>query len=176
MKKSYQLNLLHWKFEIGNWKFPKGYTVVELLLYMGLLSILLVVLLQIFTELIDLQLDTHDTSVVEQDSKFLLSRLLYDIHRADSVTTPGSLGANIDTLQLNIGSVQYVYQLQNGNIYLVATDSSQLNSIDTTVSNLSFTRVGNDTGKHQIRVSYTITSKHTQNPDTKTVSTTIGLR
>lgn len=154
----------------------KGYTLVELLLYMGLLAILLLVLLQIFTELINVQLDSQDTSVVEQDSKVILLRLLYDINRADSITTPGSLGMTSDTLQLTIGSIQYVYQLQNGGIYLVATNSSQLNGIDTVITNLSFTRIGNDIGKHQIKTSYTVTSKQSKKTDTKVVNTTIGLR
>ena len=157
-------------------RIAKGYTLVELLLYMGILSILLVVLLQIFSSLIDIQLDTQDTSVVEQDSKLILLRLLYDINRADLVTIPGSLGETSDTLQLTIGPTQYVYLLQNGSLYLSATSSSQLNGIDTTISGVSFTRVGNNTGKNQIKISYTITSKQAQKADTKTVNTTIGLR
>ena len=163
--------------EIGNWKFSAGYTLVEMLIYMGLLSIIMVILLQLFTSLIDIQLDTRDSSVVEQDSKYILARLFYDIHRADSIASPGPLGTTTNTLQLAAGGTSYTYDIQNGNLYLVTSQSDQLNGVDTTISNLSFKRIGNTDGKHLILVTYTVTSKiNTTTPEVKNVSTTIGMR
>src|SRR4030042_5852170 len=83
-----------WNLVFGIWKFQKGFTLVEILLYMGLLAILLVVLTEILVSILAVKIEFEATSSVEQDSRFLLSRLFYDINRASAITTPGSIGSS----------------------------------------------------------------------------------
>src|SRR5260221_14701462 len=94
-----------------------GFTIIEMLLYISLLTLFMVVLVQIFTSTLSAQLETESTSALTQDSKFILSRLSYDLSDASSVTTPGTLGQTSSTLQFVNNSVAYSYSLDaNGNL------------------------------------------------------------
>jgi len=168
------------KFKVQSSKFIKGFTLVELLIYMGLLSIILVVLSQIFGSILDAQLESEATSSVHRDGRFILSKLTYDVHRANSIVLPASLGASSTSLQLDISGIN-TYSLNNGNLEL--TDSlgtNNLNSGDTIVSNLTFTRIGNSVAnaKNTVRIFYTVTSKviRPKGLETKDFQTTIGIR
>lgn len=156
----------------------KGFTLVELIIYMGMMTVILVVLTQIFTSLLDLRLESEASSSVEQDSRFILSRIIYDIHRAQSITSPASLGETSTTLQLGIDGVTHTYSLQGTDLELATASAQQVNSHDIEVSNVSFRRLGNTTGKHAIQVTYTVNSKTQRpgGPESKTITTTVGLR
>ena len=166
------------KLEIRNSK--KGFTLVELLIYMGLLSIILVVLSQIFGSVLDAQLESQATSSVHRDGRFILSKLTYDVHRANSIVLPASLGTSSTSLQLDISGIN-TYSLNNGNLELTSgLETNNLNSGDTTVSNLTFTRIGNSVAnaKNTVRITYTITSRivRPKGLETKDFQTTIGIR
>jgi len=68
-------------------KTQRGLTLVEMLLYMAVFSILLTVLLQIFFSALDVQLESKATSGVDQDGTYIMARLTYDIQRAQAVIT-----------------------------------------------------------------------------------------
>ncbi|MFH1832603.1 MAG: prepilin-type N-terminal cleavage/methylation domain-containing protein [Candidatus Levyibacteriota bacterium] len=152
-----------------------GFTLIELLIYLGIFSMLLLVLVQLFTAILDVQLDTEATSGVQEDGKYLFSRLNYDIGRASDVKVPLSYGVESQTLTITINSDDYVYSLNNGNLMLGA---DQLNGNDTSVSNLSFMQLGQTEGKSTIKVAFTLTSKTIKKsgPESKTFQTAIGLR
>lgn len=160
----------------------KGFTLIELLLFMGMVSILLLVLTQMFVSVLDLQKESTAVSAIQEDGAMILSRMMYDISRADSIVTPSSLGQQTTSLQITTGGINYTYSLNNnGNLELtdnVGTD--QLNSFNSTVSNLTFTRLGNNIvgGKHTIRLAFRLTSKVRQAKgfEVKNFQTTIGIR
>ncbi len=159
----------------------KGFTLIELILYMGMFSVILLVLSALFTAIIDTQLDVEATSAVEADSKFVASRLMYDIQRAESITTPASLGGQGSSLTLVVDGTVFVYSLQNQNLLLtVGSDSQQLNGEGSSVTDLTFTRLGNagSGAKPAVRTQITFESTvaQPQDPETKTVDITIGLR
>jgi type II secretory pathway pseudopilin PulG len=157
----------------------KGFTLIELLLYMGMFSVILLVLTSLFAAIVDTQLDVQATSAVESDSKFITSRLMYDINRAQSVTTPAALGEEGSALTLVIDGVVTVYSLNSGNMHLtVGADIQNLNSEGSRITSATFTRLGNSGGKPAIRVLLTLesTTGQAQDPERKTVDITIGLR
>lgn len=158
-----------------------GFTLVELLIYIGIMSILFTILAQIFSSIIDVQLESEANSAVQQEGRFILSRFTYDIHRANTIVTPGALGGQSNSLQLTINGVNYTYALVSGNLQLTnALGTNNLNGPDISVSNLSFTRLGNSVAnaKNTIQISYTVTSKvvRPKGPETKDFQTTIGIR
>lgn len=157
----------------------KGFTVVELLLYLGLLTIFTVILTRIFTAILDVQLESVATSAVEGDSRFIFSRLAYDINRADSIVTPNAPGVEADSLTLMMGTIANTYSINLNNLMLANDNGAhQLNGYGTQISNLSFMRLGNENGKNSIRITFTITStvQEVSGPETKIVETTIGIR
>lgn len=152
-----------------------GTTIIELTIYMGILAVVLVVLTQLFGSAVDVRRESEATSYTMTDIRYLYSRFLYDISNADSITTPANLGNSSASLQFVKDSVTHTYQLSSSNLLL---DSVQLNNFGTSISNVSFQRLGNAGGKHTIRVSYTVTSKTKKSSgnEIKTVTTTIGMR
>ncbi len=164
----------------------RGFTLVEMLIYMGIFSIMLIALTQIFTSIIDVQLESQSNGSVSQDGQYILSRLTYDIQRAQDIATPSAqaLGTPSSTLGLVINDVNgtsYTYASSSGN--LVVTNNlgtNQLNGYDTSLSEVSFTRLGNSGAgnKNTITFSFTLTSKTARNSvyQSRTFQSSIGLR
>lgn len=157
----------------------RGFTIVELIIYMGILSLILIVMTDIFSSIIDVRRDSEAITVVEQDGNFLLAKLFYDISHAQSIATPATLGATSNTLQITISGVTNTYSLNSGNLQVVnANGTNVLNSLNSSISNLTFLRLGNSSGKNTIQLSFTVTSKilRVSSTESKTYSTSVGLR
>ena len=158
----------------------KGVTLIEILLYIGLLSIFLLVLVDIFMGGINLGLDTEATSAVQQDGKFILTRMMYDVSRADSVSQPATLGSSSSSLVLTIGGIVYTYSLNGSNLTLSqGGETLNLNGLGSQITNLNFTRVGNVSGKptFQVSISLKSTTERSGNQfETRDFQTTLGLR
>src|SRR4030043_559602 len=157
-------------------KKDRGFTLVELLIYSGLLIMLLGMLTRMFTGITDVQLESVATGAVEEDARYIYSRLSYDVSRATSVVTPSNLGDQTNSLTLLVDSIVTTYAISNNNLLLTNNQgANQLNSVGTTISNLSFRRLGNVGGKDSIQMTFTITSTTEQvsGPDTKDMETTI---
>lgn len=153
----------------------KGFTLVELLIGLGIFSMLLLVLIQLFTAILDVEFDTEATSSVQEDSKYLFARFNYDIQRAEAIIVPTTYGIQSSSLIILINGVNHVYSLNNGNLLL---GLDRLNSSDTTVSDLEFTRLGEIGEKDTIRVTFNLTSEaiRKSGPESKNFQTTIGQR
>lgn len=157
----------------------KGFTLVELIIYMGIFSIFLLVLTTMFTTIFSSQFETNSITSTEQDGRFILRRLSNDIQGSSAINVPSTIGASSNTLQLVINGVTNTYSLDNGNLILVnEKGTNNLNNFDSTISDLSFLRLGNNGGKNTIKFSFTTTSKTLKEsgPETKTYNMTIGTR
>ena len=162
--------------------FEKGFTLIELVLYIGILSLLLGVLTSIFASIIDVELDSSATSSVNQDGRYLLSKLLYDVKSSSAILIPATVGTSSSTMQLTINSINYTYSLDGSNNLQVVNNSTGqtniLNGYDTSVSGLTFTRVGNGGSSDAVRVTYTLSSitSKVSGAETKTFTTTVGVQ
>lgn len=158
---------------------PKqAFTLVELLVYMGLLTTLLVILSQIFVSILEIRSESEAAHPLEQDSQAILARLNYDINRATSITTPINPGNTTSNLEIVVGPDTYTYQLNSNNLELVNNfGTNNINSSQTSITNLNFQRLGTG-GKDSIKIQFTIESKTRRpgGPETKTYQTTVGLR
>ncbi len=150
-----------------------GFTIVELILYMGLFSIFITVLTSIFISILDVQTKSESTSSVQQDSRFLFSRMIYDIHRASTINTPASAGQTSQSLTLVIGGSTYTYALTGEALTLTVDGVTEsLSGYATQVSGFSVTRIGNPTGKHTLSLNMTVTDQ----TESKSYQITVGLR
>lgn len=144
----------------------KGFTLVELLLYMALLGVFLVVLTNALVASLQSQLESASTSLVDIDSRFILSRLAYDVSHAASISLPVGEGQTATSLELSSGT----YSVVNNNLIL---NGNQLNSYDSSVSGFSVTRVGNGANKKDtVIIDFTVTSADLS----RSYETTLGLR
>lgn len=157
----------------------KGFTLAELVIYMGILSLLLVIFVDMFAILINRQLETESNSSIQQDTSYLFSRLNYDFGKAKNIISPVVLGSTVSSLELQIGSTPYSYYLFDGN--LVSSQSGiivQLNSSETSISNLTFRRLGMGDKNDVIQVMCDIVSKVKKQSGNEIYhfSTTFGIR
>lgn len=160
-------------------KKQQGFTLIELIIVMGVTTILLVMMTDVFASLAKVRTESEATSAVAQDGRFILARLEYDILRASSVTTPALLGNSGNTLALVIGGVTYTYSVSGNNFQMVNNlGPDNLNGSETNISSFSVQKIGNSGGKETIKISITVTSKAVQSSgsESKTYTTTVGRR
>lgn len=152
-----------------------GTTLIELIIYMGIFGIILIVLSNFFVSTIEIKRESEAISYTAQDVRFLLQRLTYDIKNATSISTPATLGAQGSTLVTVANGVTNIYTLTGTNLTL---NGVQLNGYNTNISNLSFQRLGNNGGKHSIKIALTVTGKvrKASGSETATVQTAVALR
>lgn len=157
----------------------RGFTIIEMVLYASLLSILLFILVSMLTVILDVRLESEATSSVEQDGRFIIARLAFDIHRASSIIVPSAVGAQESFLQISIDGVNYTYGLAAGNMSITNNNGTDvLNSINTTIPSLTFTRIGNG-AKDTIRANVALTSRTRRSGagfEQRTFQTTLSLR
>src|SRR5664279_2189876 len=93
-------------------KLNKGFTLIEFLIFMSVLSTLLLVLTNVFSSILDSQLESKAYSSVDMDGRYILAKLAYDFQNADSyhdsILLPAA-GVSGSTLKININSVDYIY-------------------------------------------------------------------
>jgi prepilin-type N-terminal cleavage/methylation domain-containing protein len=161
-------------------KIKKGFTIVELLISLAIMSVLITILAQLFASILSLRQKSETVSAIAQDSRYILLRLSYDLARSDSIVSPAA-GASGSTLSLMIGGTSYVYSESGGVLSLSVGGGSPsiLNSPSTTLSNFNFT--GNQAigGNASIGLSFTIdpTSQQINGaPVSRQVSTTLVSR
>ncbi len=153
----------------------KGFTLVEFLIYMGLLSLLVYVMSSLFSATLDTKLESEATSHVDQDTQYILARLTYDMHQATAITN----GTSGSTLQLTEGTA-FTYTLDgNGNIQLNdGTNTNQINSGDTKITGLTFQHIGAGASTDSVKVQFIITSRTQRfggQQEMRTIDTTLGL-
>ncbi len=155
-----------------------GFTTIELLLYMGILTILISVLASIFGAIIDSKLESEATSSVDQDGRYILARLSRDMQSATSIASPAA-GLQGSALQISVNSIAQTYAVNISNDLQITKSgqSDNLNSVDTSVSNLTFKRIGNGDVDDTIQMQFTLTSKIQRRAGTsevKSFKTTFG--
>lgn len=162
-------------------KQKRGTTIVELLVYMGLLSIFLVLLVNILVTTLSFRLGTESSSALNQDTRFIMSRLSYDLYNADNLTLPVTPGDTSGSLVLTLDGVQKTYSV-DGNGDLTETSGgvpSKLNSTGTRVTGLNFERIGVPGEAPTVKINLTLESRITLQGgvvESESIETTFGLR
>jgi len=166
-------------------KFHKGASLIELLIYIGLLSIILLVAIDLMIRSGEFSLEASSKNNLQGDTLFIEGRLSYDIHQADTITTPADLGDTSSTLVLTVGSETHTYSLNGTNLEYQretgpppTTQTANLNSNLTRINSISFQRLGNTGGKHTIKIVFEIEDIKGRKGGAvkKTFETVVGLR
>lgn len=167
-------------------KHQQGFTLLELLLYIGLTSILITIMSQVFLATLGVRLESQNTTSVQQDGRYILARMAYDIHRAKSITIP-SLGQTAMGMTLVIEEngidETYRYTVEGRDLLLtVGTQSATLNSQGSGITSLSVTRLGNSdtisSAKDTLSISLALEDSATVSAGAQVLElqTTAGLR
>lgn len=137
----------------------QAFTTIELALYIGLMSIVLLLVSRIFTQALDVSQESRTVSVVERDARYIDARLRYDMSRAQGITVPATAGTSGSQLQLQIGATTASYTVSSGVLYL---DGVRINTPQTRVTSISFARIEGTDITPSVRVIYTIESVETR--------------
>lgn len=180
---NYELRITNWLvgFCVQDDKQESGFTLIELIVYMGLFTILITAMSIVFLSLLDQQSESESISAADQNGRYILARLANDIQRAQSVAIPATYGGQSSSLQISINSINYTYSLSGNNLQLTRSDGigpDNLNGYDAVISNLNFQRLGQAGGRDSVQVSFTVSSLTTRHTisETRTYQTTAGLR
>lgn len=158
---------------------------IELVIYLGLLGIFLVIMTNLFVATLNVRLESQNQSALQQDGRYLLQRLTYDIRRAKTIELPlwGQEQSSLDLL-INDGGVDknFVYSLSEQKLVLnVNGEELLLNSKDSQITNLSFYRLGNSDinpqSKDSLQIKLTLQSTVVKDsgPEIKDYQTTVNL-
>jgi len=179
------------KIENCKLKIKKGFTLIELILFMGIFSILIFILMDIFITSLKTKTSAEATAVINQDGRFIFSKLSSDINNANLIVFPNlgetdnALDPSDNPFTLNIYGQQETFRVNNGNLELIdATGTYVLNSVNSEVTNLTFIRLGNPTNvvntirKNTIKIDLELRSRQLVNNKHEVIylRTTVGLR
>lgn len=156
-----------------------GFTIVELLIYMGLLAVMILIFTDIFTQVLDNQKGSRNTSNVADDGRYIYSRFIYDINRADSIVEPTSFGSTSANLVIIIDGITHAYSASEGGLTITTpTESNSLSGYGSSISGLLFTKVGSTSAKDTVRMNFTVSGKIAEHgvANEQVFQTTAGLR
>jgi|GEM_PF-1395211 prepilin-type N-terminal cleavage/methylation domain-containing protein len=126
-------------------KFKTGFTLMELLIYMAVLSIMSVVVSDSFLTLNKGRDNIEIKSELNSNLSFVLEKVKYDISVAEGLNFPAVAGESAAALDLSIGGENIYYSLDQGRLVRQAGVGSPefISPENLNISNLSFTRLEN---------------------------------
>lgn len=134
---------------MGRLKSNKGFTLLELLIYIAILMIVMVILATTLTSINRGIGQITASSEVDSNIRFVLDKVGQDVGYASNVTVPSVAGTSSSTLTtVSASGASVSYCLVNGIIYRQAggscTSSSEpMTSTSVVVTSLSFTNIQN---------------------------------
>src|SRR3989344_1950392 len=138
----------------------RGFTIIELLIFTAIFSIMSVAFLSALVSAIQIQVKQLATSEVNQQSQFLLDTIQYYVQSASLVELPSDTATTTLKLRTSSSSTDPLYIYLSGDVvYLKQTDSGAaeaLTSSKVAVSNLTFTKRANNPGHDSVNVLFTI--------------------
>lgn len=138
-----------------------GFSLIELLIYLGLYSVLIVVITQLFITLLDSRTEAENATMLQQESRYIAQRLAFDIRRATTVTQPATVGQTANLLELQIDGETYRYQRNiNGFIELVSPTSTASISSQVTASEFIVQKTGGSGVSDGAQVKLRLVSPH----------------
>jgi prepilin-type N-terminal cleavage/methylation domain-containing protein len=142
--------------------FPRrqGFTLVEVLISVAIFTVVIVAFITMFVAIANVQVGQSSTSVVSQESQFLLEKLQYYVESASIIQIPQDTPTSTLTLYMASSSLDPTYiTLATGTVYLQQSTSGPLQALSSNrvaISNLSFTRRANPPGHDSVSISFTI--------------------
>jgi streptogramin lyase/type II secretory pathway pseudopilin PulG len=145
----------------------KGFSIIELLIYTAVFSIVVITFITVFVVIIRIQNSQSASAEVETQSQYVLQQMQYNIEQASLIDMPLDTPSTTLTLRMSSSSTDPTQiTLSGGTLYLQQTasgDPQALTSGQVIVSNLSFTRHDYNNANDSVNISFTI-SYNTANP------------
>lgn len=156
-------------------RFILGTTLVEIIIYTGILAIILLLIYNLFTQTSALRVEALNNNALYVNSNRAFQDLSRTIKQANAINAP-AFHSSGPTLSLNSGTIIYsvdsngrLQKNENGEINIV-TDK------DILVSNLRFEVEGPSILEPTVKISFTLSSKSLYGQRTENFQTAVSLR
>ena len=161
--------------------YSKGYSVVELVIYVTLFILISVVVIQSLIFVMKTYANARSFRTLQQNGELVMERITREIRQANTVSVAGSVfGSSPGTLTISgtdSGGTPYtdVFSVASGALQLAVNGViSNLSSSEVTVSNLTFWNIST-AGSEAVRVQLSLTTTNIP-VVTKSFYTTVILR
>jgi type II secretory pathway pseudopilin PulG len=144
-----------------NKKRKKGFTLVEIIIYFGLVSIILILIIGFSLNIFESTNKNNVYREIQQNGRFIMQKIDSAIKSASELNHPSSLGESSDYLSLatqNSETDPIIIELSSEDIFITKgeQDSYQLNSSQTKITNLEFLNISYPDNPGTIKTSLTI--------------------
>jgi type II secretory pathway pseudopilin PulG len=155
-------------------KNKKGFSLIETLIYIFMLTVLLVALIQTFSYMLKTSKDIKSEKSIISSASVLLNRFTYEVRRATDVS--GTFGTSSGSLTLTFGTTTTIIYLDNSTKRAVISVNGAidyLTSSDITVNSLIFNKLLATTTSKGAYMQLSMTNKfgtaHTENFETSAI-------
>lgn len=164
----------------------KGYTLIELLLYMSLLGSLLLGISLFFVTSTTARVKNQTVAEVDRQGELIMDAITRTIRNADSITSP-STGATASSLTLAVPTTSLtptVFSSPAGTLQMTEAGGSAValhnDKVEVLAANLSFKNLSRSGTPGVVRISFVISRKNPNNRNEysyqKTFTGTAALR
>lgn len=145
----------------------KGFTLVEIIIYIALSSFLLLAMTSFFQTSLSARTKSETIAELEQQAMQIMNRLVYVIENAEAINSP-SIGNSASSLSLAMSNASInptVFSLSNKNISMTEGVSAPLNLNNDLleVDNLKFTNLSYAATAGIIRIEFTLSYVNNDN-------------
>lgn len=130
------------------YEFKKGFSLLELLIYIAILAMMMTVIVGIFVSLNKGRGMLEARNEINSNIRFAFEKISQDLRFADSVSTPSSAGATSTSLVVNVSGSAVTYCVVDGKLKRqvgssCVVGSESITSDIVTVKNYVFKRIEN---------------------------------
>lgn len=157
----------------------RGFTVIELLIYMSIFAIVLAISVDLLFQSKALEVQIAQNQEIDRNAQIALLEMTQTIHAAQDVTSP-QIGLSANSLAIDNGTILYFVDASG---VLQKNDNGQLSNLTgplVTIENLSFTTRAESGQKPTVSLSFSVKSKTLTYGQTDYISrayqTTLQLR
>lgn len=130
----------------------KGFTLIETIIYMGLLAVILLVITNLMITTGYFSQEETARLEIQKNGRFAIERIIRDLQTADTVTTPAD---STPTDNLVIGDISY--QLSGNRLQRTDTDSTEnVTGNQVQIDTIQFSRIENPGGDPSIKINLTL--------------------
>lgn len=161
-----------------------GYTLIELLLYISLASVLLIGLSVFFGISAEARVKTQTVTEVDQQGGLVMDYIQQTVRNATSITSPsaGTSGSSLTVVVPTASLSPTIFNLSGTTLQVKEGSATAIALTNTkvTVSNLTFTNVSRSGTDGAVRISFTLDRVNNTGRNeysyTKTFTTTVAIR
>lgn len=155
----------------------KGFTLVEILIYTAIFTLLLFVVVQTLVSFVETQGELRSLRRVENSAVVFLDRISREIREAESVNVSGStLGTHPGKLSITKDSYTYLFEISNGvmNLSINSVDQGPLTESEASIDSFIVNQFSNGS-EEIVQMRLTLSSGQGKYNVTKDFNLSVGL-